>query len=114
MYSVLFYRTRRNECPIDNFILDLDKKTRAKIERFIAYLKINGPDLKRPYADIVRGKIRELRIEFGHNNVRLLYFFFVDQNIIIVHGFLKKTRALNPADIDLAERRMADWITRFQ
>ncbi|MHB9099806.1 MAG: type II toxin-antitoxin system RelE/ParE family toxin, partial [Syntrophales bacterium] len=72
-----------------------------------------GPNLKRPYADIVRGKIRELRIHYSSNHFRVLYFFQMIDQIVLVHGFSKKTQQLKKRDIDLAETRMEDWMRRF-
>src|ERR1044071_547750 len=112
MYKILYYQTVRGTNPVDEFLLELDRKTRAKVIRYIDYLAEHGPTLVRPYADIVRGKIRELRVKFSHNNVRILYFFFVEHEIILVHGFLKKTQAIDPSEIETAERRMEDWIAR--
>ena len=42
---------------------------------YLSLLEKQGPNLKRPYADIVRGKIRELRIHYSSNQFRILYFF---------------------------------------
>jgi len=112
MYKVLFYQTERGTSPVHEFVLELDSKTRAKTLRYVQYLETHGPNLLRPYADVVRGKICELRIKFSHNNVRILYFFAVGRDIVLVHGFLKKTQALKPGDIELAERRMMDWNSR--
>ena len=40
------------------------------------------------------------------------FFLMLDQ-IVLVHGFSKKTQQLKKQDIDLAEKRMEDWIRRF-
>jgi phage-related protein len=71
-----------------------------------------GPNLKRPYVDHVRGKIRELRIHHRSDQYRILYFFYFQDRIILVHAFAKKTPPLKERDIELAERRMEDWIER--
>jgi phage-related protein len=62
---------------------------------------------------VVRGKIRELRIHYSSNQYRILYFFHVRDQIVLVHAFSKKTQQLKEKDIDLSERRMKDWIGRF-
>jgi hypothetical protein len=46
----------------DEILDGLDKKSRAKVAANLSLLEEEGPHLKRPYADVVRGKIRELRI----------------------------------------------------
>ena len=54
------------------------------------------------------GKIRELRIVFGSNQYRLLYFFF-GKIIVITHGFIKKTDAVPVNEIKTAERYMEEF-----
>ncbi|HET6267061.1 MAG TPA: type II toxin-antitoxin system RelE/ParE family toxin [Acidobacteriota bacterium] len=90
----------------------LDNKAQAKVATRIELLEEQGPNLVRPYADIVRGKIRELRIEYSSNEYRVLYFFFLKNEIILLHGFKKKTQELKKNDIEIAEERMKDWIDR--
>lgn len=112
MYRIIFYTAERGDSPIDDFLDGLDEKSRAKIEAHMSLLEDLGPNLKRPYADSVRGKIRELRIQYGSNQYRILYFFQLHKLIILLHAFSKKTPQLKKKDISLAERRMQDWIQR--
>ena len=113
MYNLILYTTDRGDSPIDEFLDGLDKKSRAKVAAYLSLLEDEGPNLKRPYADVVRGKIRELRIHYSSNQYRILYFFHVRDQIVLVHAFSKKTQQLKEKDIDLSERRMEDWIRRF-
>lgn len=110
MYRIIFYTAERGDSPIDKFLDTLDKKSRAKVAAYISMLEKHGPNLKRPYADIVRGKIRELRIHFSSNQYRILYFFQLCDQIVLVHAFSKKTQQLKERVIELAEKRMQDWI----
>ena len=113
MYSLVLYTTERGESPIDEFLDGLDKKSRAKISAHLSLLEEEGPNLRRPYADIVRGKIRELRVHHRSNQYRILYFFYVRDRIVLLHAFFKKTQQLKEKDIELSERRMEDWLRRF-
>jgi phage-related protein len=113
LYSLVLYTTERGDSPIDEFLDGLDKKSRAKVAAYLSLLEEEGPDLKRPYADIVRGKIRELRIHYSSNQYRVLYFFHVRDQIVLLHAFSKKTQQLKEKDITLSERRMEDWMQRF-
>jgi phage-related protein len=72
----------------------------------------NRDQIKRPYADVVRGKIRELRIHFNSNQYRILYSFYVRDQIVLAHALSKKSQELKEKDIELAERRVEDWIRR--
>lgn len=105
MYEVLFYESISDRCPMDDFLNQLQPKIRAKVEKWIEKLEKEGPRLPRPYADTVKGKIRELRIIFGSNNYRLLYFFH-GKKIIITHGFIKKTDKVPKSEIIKAEKIM--------
>ena len=111
MYEIIFYATSQGDCPIREFLDEIDEKPRAKIMKFISHLEQQGPDLPRPYADTLRDKIRELRVPYGKLQWRVLYFFD-DKRVVLTHGFLKKTQAVPAEEIDRALRRMRDWLGR--
>ena len=113
MYNLILYTTDRGDSPIDEFLDGLDKKSRAKVAAYLSLLEDEGPNLKRPYADVVRGKIRELRIHYSSNQYRVLYFFHMRDQIVLVHAFSKKTQQLKEKAIELAESRMEEWMRRF-
>ena len=112
-YEVLFYRSPRGECFTEDFLDGLPAKVRGKILRWIEALATHGPNLPRPYADVVRGKIRELRVSFGGLHHRLLYFFH-DKRIIVTHGFVKKTGAVPDEELTRAQRWMDDFMARVE
>jgi phage-related protein len=113
LYNLVFFTAERGDSPLDDFLDGLDKKSRAKVAAYLSILEEQGPNLRRPYADIVRGKIRELRIHHSSNQYRILYFFHMFDQIVLVHAFSKKTQQLKEKDIDLAEKRMGDWMRRY-
>lgn len=113
MYKIKFYPTCRGDYPVKDFIQQQDKKSRAKVWRYIALLEKHGPNLLRPYADHVRDKIRELRIRVQAGNVRILYFFFLEGNIILLHACKKKTQELPEKEIEQAKKNMDDFVLRY-
>ena len=112
-YEVLFYETAEGRCPVNDFLGELPLKVRAKVAKWLALLKREGPDLPRPYADVVRGKIRELRVRFGGMHHRFLYFFH-GKRIVVTHGFVKKTTVIPEGEIAQAERCMVDFYQRLE
>ncbi|OGR68161.1 MAG: hypothetical protein A2081_02385 [Elusimicrobia bacterium GWC2_61_19] len=109
MYSVEFYQTPGGEYPARDFLAQLQAKVRAKVAKWLQLLQEEGPDLKRPYADMLHDGIRELRVSFGHIEVRLLYF--IDgKAIVLSHGFLKKTLQTPVMEIERSKRYRADWL----
>ena len=114
MYTIYFYVDKRGDAAVRDFVKELNKKSRAKVGRYIELLEKTGPDLIRPYADHVRDKIRELRVRVADGNVRIFYFFFVEKKIILLHAFKKKTQELPEKEIEQAERNMGDFLTRYK
>lgn len=94
------------------FVQRLNRKSRAKIWRHVELLEKYGPNLLRPYADYVRDKIRDLRIQVSEGNIRVLYFF-IGKKAILLHVLKKKTRELPEKEIKIAEGRMNDFILRY-
>ena len=110
-YEVLFYEMADGECPSQDFLDGLAPKIRGKVAKWLELLEREGPHLPRPYADVVRGKIRELRVSFGGLHHRLLYFFH-GKYIVVTHGFVKKTAAIPEEELVKAQRYMADFEAR--
>ncbi len=113
MFEAIFYTSESEQSPIDEFLDGLEVKPRAKIEALLHYLEQKGSKLKRPFAAHVRGKIWELRTVFSSNQYRVLYFFWLKDRFVLLHGFSKKSKRLKGRDISLAESRMEDWLKRY-
>lgn len=60
----------------------------------------------------VDGELREFRVRFGNVRYRVLHQRSGNL-IVLLHAIEKHTGAIAKADIDLAERRMADFIRRM-
>ncbi len=111
-YEVLFYEAQEGECPVQEFLDNLAPKVRGKAAKWLELLEREGPNLPRPYADVVRGKIRELRVGFGGMHHRFLYFFH-GKRIVVTHGFVKKSATVPEAELARAERLMTDFYRRL-
>jgi hypothetical protein len=101
----------RGKSFIDEFLNKINRKHRGKILQWIRLLETHGPNLPRPYADILDGDIRELRVQFGKNKYRLFYFFS-NRNIVMTHAILKKTGAVSAGEIEKARTVRALWLAR--
>lgn len=108
-YLIDFFRKENGSCPVQEFVRSFPISIRRKIAIWLERLRIAGPHLVRPYADVLDGPIRELRIAFGRIELRLLYFIH-EKTIVVTQGFLKKTRWTDPREIERAYRRRAEWL----
>lgn len=103
-YEIFFYTDSRGERPFALFLEALPLKVQVKFTKLLELLGELGPNLKRPYADVLRDGIRELRCVFGGDQYRALYFFVIGQRIIVTHGVVKKTWKVPHEEIERALR----------
>ena len=75
-------------------------------------LAINGTKLREPYSKLLEDGIFELRAQQSSNVTRVLYFFYVENKIILTNGFVKKTPKTPPEEIERAKRRRAEYMRR--
>ena len=103
-YKVKFYRNgKTGESPVLEYIKELGRKDRAKVSKYIEFLRANEGYLDEPYSKHITGKIRELRVDFGKNRHRIFYFTFIAKTIILLHAFLKKTAKTPATEIKRAQ-----------
>lgn len=113
-YKVRFFEDSKGKSPVLEYIDNLSDKERAKVSKYINFLKVSGGVLDEPYSKHIKGKIRELRVDFGKNRHRIFYFTFVGRNIIFLHAFLKKTAKTPPKEIEKAENNYYDIINNYK
>jgi phage-related protein len=113
VWEIVFYKTPNGACPVADFIAVPDAKTQAKIARALDLLEKYGSSLGMPHVRALpdTGGLRELRIPFGGQAYRLL--FFADGNtLVLVHGFVKKAPKLPGKELRTAAARMKDYLQR--
>jgi len=54
----------------------------------------------------------ELRIQVSGDAARIFYFFFIDQTIVLVDGFIKKTQKTPSGELEKALRYKTDYERR--
>ena len=112
MYSVYLYRARAGDSPVRAFLDSLPEKSAAKVLAAVDYFGEKGSALQRPHVARVRGKLWELRVSLARLEYRVLYVFMTGKNMVLVHGFEKKTQAIPVREIETAETRMKDFESR--
>lgn len=114
MYKIIYYRTSDGKVPLQEFLARISIKARVKIRKHILLLSYEGPNLRRPYADYLRDGIYELRVKLSPNNYRVLYFFFSGKNIVMSHGFVKKTAVVPNKEILRALKHKFEYERRYK
>ena len=105
-WTVVFYETDEERCPVQAFLDGLDDKRRAKLLAMIRLLEEQGPTMPFPYSSQVRGKIRELRAHYGDDQYRVLYFGAPGRVFVLLHAFEKRSEQIPERDVRIAAVRM--------
>ncbi len=103
-YKVKFYKDiKTGRSPVLEYIKKLKPKEESKILKYIEFLRLQRGYLDEPYSKHIKGKIRELRVDFSQNRHRVFYFIFIKRTIVLLHAFSKKTAKAPKAEIKRAE-----------
>ena len=111
-WEVVYYTDTRGSCPVKEFIDSRTAANQAKIMAFIALLEERGPNLPRPYADLLRDGIHELRLKLSGDQMRILYFFAHRRRIVLSHFFRKNAAKVPNREILRAATARDDFLRR--
>ena len=90
-WHIVYCDQEMDPCPVTDFIDACAPKHQVKILRFLTLLEEMGPTLPRPYADLLKDGIHELRLTLSGDQVRMLYFFCFRKFIVFYTAFVKNT-----------------------
>lgn len=102
-YKVSFYKDKKGKSSVSEYIENFSENEKLKVYKYIEFLRVNEGILDEPYSKHIKGKIRELRVDFSKNKHRIFYFTFVEKNIVLLHAFLKKTPKTPVRELKKAE-----------
>ena len=111
-FTIEFYEKENGDIPVEEFLLSLNVKMRAKLVGIMKILQEKGNLLREPYSKHLGDGIFELRGKVGSDISRVLYFFYYDGKIVLTNGFVKKTQKTPKAEIERARMYREDYLER--
>ena len=113
MYHIIYY-FENNKSPVVEFIQNQNPKEQAKILREIDLLEEFGLFLGMPHIRKMKStkSIWELRIKHSSNIFRIFFFTIKDSKLVLLHGFRKKSNKTPKKELDIALKRMLNYIER--
>lgn len=90
---------------IKKFLYGLPKSERSRIDKLVELFTEKGFSLSQTHLKKITKRIWELR----PGNVRIL-LGIVEKEVIILNAFIKKTAKTPVKEIEIAERRLKDYL----
>lgn len=102
-WAVTFYSKR-----LESEILAFPSGFLARFLRYAERMEAFGPDLGMPHTRALGGGLFELRIKAAEGIARVFYCTIVDNRIVFLHQFVKKTEKTPAKEFDIARQRMKE------
>lgn len=104
---VRFYRTGNGTEPVLEWLRSLDKKDRHAIGLDLMRVQFGWP-IGMPLVRSLKAGIWEVRSTLPSHRIARLLLCFHEGDLVVLHGFIKKTQKTPADDIELAKRRMKE------
>ncbi|MBC8420734.1 MAG: type II toxin-antitoxin system RelE/ParE family toxin [Desulfobacterales bacterium] len=109
---MIFYRSASGKCPIEEFVEDLPVEDAKEVVAAIAALRELGNNARRPLADYLEDGIYELRARRFKKQFRVLYTYAGRQTILLLTGFVKKTKSVPARVLNKAKALKKEYFER--
>jgi len=110
--TVIFYKTADGKCPVQEFLDSLPGKAAQKVAWVLNLLE-DVQIVPSSYFKKLVGteEMWECRVQFASNAYRL-FCFFVDDSVVLTHGFIKKSQKTPAHEIGRGEACRRDFVER--
>ena len=105
---VLFFRTDAGNEPVREWLLTLSSDEKKTIGADILAVQWVWP-VGKPLVDSLGGGLWEVRSSLGERIARV-FFIVIREDIILLHGIIKKSRTTPKQELDLARKRQSLYI----
>ena len=104
-----FYATAGGNEPVREWLLKLDGESRRVIGTDIATVEFGWP-VDMPLTRSLGTGLHEIRSRISGRRIARVIFVIHDNRLVLLHGFVKKTKKTPKADIDIARRRAKEFV----
>ena len=105
-----FYRTAGGNEPVREWLLDFAEDDRRTVGQDIATAEFGWP-AGMPLCKAMGHGLFEIRSNLSSSRIARVLFAVVDEQMLLLHGFVKKSRKTPKPDLDLAMKRLKESTT---
>ncbi len=106
--NVVFYSTDSGREPVRQWLKNLEKTDRKTIGGDIQFVQYGWP-LGMPYVRKIENLLWEVRSSITGGRVARVLFTIGGNEMILLHGFIKKSQKISQKDVNLARDRRNQW-----
>ncbi len=99
-----FYRSANGNEPVREWLLEQTKEDRKAIGADIQTLEFGWP-IGMPVCRPMKDGLYEVRTSLDGGRIARVMFCFFNDEIVLLHGFMKKSESTPKHDLDLAKKR---------
>jgi phage-related protein len=102
-----FYELPSGRKPVRHWLLGLATEDRRRAGHDIQTVEFGWP-IGMPVCRPLGNGLYEVRTNLSDGRIGRVLFCIVDNEMLLLHGFVKKTQRTPPADLALARKRMKE------
>lgn len=91
-----------------NDINQLPKKIKARLLVLTERMEVLGPNLGMPHTKAFGDGLFEIRVKASEGIARIFYCTCIDNEIVLLSAFVKKTQQTPQKELKLAQRRLKE------
>ncbi len=105
--NVVFYRTEAGNEPVREWLLSLEKEDKKTVGVDIKTVEYGWP-IGMPVCKPLGKGLYEVRSHISSKRIARVIFIIIDNQMILLHGFIKKTQKTPKEEIALALKRVKE------
>lgn len=102
-WKVVYYSEK-----VESSILSWPQKLLERFLRVVDLVELEGANLRMPLARAFGDGLFKIRVKSTDGAGRAFFCYMVKQEIMVLHGFVKKTRETPVRELRLAQKRMRE------
>jgi phage-related protein len=102
-----FYQGTDGREPVREWVKDFDRPDRKAFGTVIQKLEFGWP-IGLPHCRNMGNGLWEIRVNLSNGRAARILFIIRPGEMILIHGFIKKTQTTPLRDLEIARRRMKD------
>lgn len=105
--DVRFYRTAAGNEPVRDWLKELSKEDKKTIGDDLKTVQLGWP-LGMPLVRKLENGLWEVRVDLDGGRIARVLFTVEGSEMVLVHGFIKKSKKTPKTDLDTARTRMKE------